>query len=566
VIDNIQDYFTEELALLRELGYTIAGQQGTTSCNTSDPSQWGNEPAVEQLLTGCAWLTARVKHQFDHYQLDWQEQMLRYLMPDALRPMPAMTIVVWQDLQARCGETVIIPTGTPVTNVDPELTECERAWQTTQRVSLHPVTVSKCGYQTDAQHGALLEIELTLNVQVNAQKFHLTELVFYLNAPSHLAHRLYYLLLHPETTVFYQTDAHSNCFAGNPFAAYWCESDEQSVTYLSSDAQRLLQWYASFPQQLLFIRLTQLAKVIWSKRSRTLHLRIQLPDTCALGSRIGSDTLLLNCCPLINLWQRALEPVKLKRGQENYRLVFNTADEELHHISQVTGYCRQQHLSMPLTPFNYLQQIDQDTVYYRLLRRQQQRNGYRYELALAGSRLDQLDYVIVTLLICARNIANVRQLPIDFTWESANGLSDLFQIKSLVLPGQWQSAPTGQHIMQRLAQCLQRGHMSVDYLRREFDYASAVVNRDGQKRIATLSNLHLEPFHSLVKGVVQQGVLLTADIDERDFDSQATVFFLWLCRLSILPIDQPTWIAVAITVEIDTQPRGVFMGIGTIYE
>jgi type VI secretion system protein ImpG len=525
VIDNIQDYFTEELALLRELGYTIANQRDATRGDADDSRQWCDEREASLLLTGCAWLTARVKHQFDRYQLDWQEQMLRYLMPDALRPMPIMTIAVWRDLQARCGETVILPAGTSVTNTNPELTDCERSWQTTQKVSLHPVTVSKCGYQTDAQDNGSIELELTLNPQVNTQKFHLPELVFYLNAPIHLAHRLYYLLLHPETRVIYQTDTHSNWFTGNPFIAYWCEGDEQSIDYSSSDAQRLLQWYAGLPQQFLFVRLTQLTNVVWPVRSRTLRLRIQLPGACVSGFRIGNDTLLLNCCPIVNLWQRALEPVRLKKDQENYRLVFDTNAEEFYHVSQVTGYCRQQHLSTPLTPFNYLQQINQDTLCYRLLRSRQQDGNHRYDLALTGSQLTRLDYVIVTLLTCARNITHVRQVSDEFIWDDANGLSNLFQVKSLVLPSQWQPAMTGHHIIQRLTQCLQRGCISVDYFRREFACVTAVVNRDGQKRMAALGNINLEPFHSLIKGVVRQGMLLTADVDERDFDSQAALFF-----------------------------------------
>ncbi|NKB46664.1 MAG: hypothetical protein GKR77_02655 [Legionellales bacterium] len=533
---SLHDYHAQELAALRQAGYDFAK---LTSDHKSTQNPAIDVPWNEQLLQGCAWLTARIKQQFDGYQMNWQEQMLRYVMPDALQPLPAMTIAHWHDPQHRLSETMTVVAGTEVTSAVDSVTVAQ-VWQTTQTMLLHPLHVSKCQYQGNDPDKPVIELELTLNSQATFDQLICSELVFYLNADLHLARQLYYLLLHPATRVIvcYGTNKQKSFF-GNPFCAHWVKPDQQNRDYLSSDAHQWLRWYFCFPQQFLWVRLTQLDELFRANDLYQWHLKIYLPEDCPLASQIDYQTLLMHCVPLINLRQQILDPIRLRPEITNYPLPMNSRQEEMYRVTQVVGYRRQQHEAIEIPLFHCLQPLAEDAICYRITREAMVGKTSEYVLVVDGEEQKTLDYLIVTLSSCA----NTAIQPVDlFTWKQVGQLTDMFQVKPLVQPSSFQSVIPPAKLLPLLIQCLQHGRFTSDFLHREIQQYAQWVSFTDQQKLTAMKTIQLKSFHQLCQGMIRQGNELYIELDEHAFVDRAEVF-LWgsvfnqFCQ-SIHPMDR----------------------------
>jgi type VI secretion system protein ImpG len=83
----------------------------------------------------------------------------------------------------------------------------------------------------------------------------------------------------------------------------------------------LLFEYFSFPEKFLFFDLDGLGKIRRSGFDDTLEIRISLDRTVKSNLLIDRDTFCLNAAPVINLFDRIAEPVRITREKTEYRLI-----------------------------------------------------------------------------------------------------------------------------------------------------------------------------------------------------------------------------------------------------
>jgi len=91
--DELLPYYARELAILRTLAGDFAQQHSKIAGRLSLGREVSQDPHVERLLQGVAFLTAGVQKRLDDDYPQLTDGLLDLLYPHYLRPVPSMTIV-----------------------------------------------------------------------------------------------------------------------------------------------------------------------------------------------------------------------------------------------------------------------------------------------------------------------------------------------------------------------------------------------------------------------------------------------------------------------------------------
>ena len=93
---RLKEYYEEELRFLRRLGADFAKQHEEIADGLRLEPNRCDDPHVERLLEGFAFLAARVHRRIDDDLTEISQSLLSLVYPHYLRPLPSMTVVEFQ--------------------------------------------------------------------------------------------------------------------------------------------------------------------------------------------------------------------------------------------------------------------------------------------------------------------------------------------------------------------------------------------------------------------------------------------------------------------------------------
>src|SRR3954452_12336936 len=93
MIDELLHYYHAELAYLRELGAEFAAKYPKVASRLQLEADKCEDPHVERLLEGVAFLTARIRRKIDDECPEITDSLLGLLYPHSRRPIPSMSVV-----------------------------------------------------------------------------------------------------------------------------------------------------------------------------------------------------------------------------------------------------------------------------------------------------------------------------------------------------------------------------------------------------------------------------------------------------------------------------------------
>jgi type VI secretion system protein ImpG len=114
--DELLDYYERELTFLRRTGADFARRYPKVASRLLLEPTKCDDPHVERLLEGFAFLAARVHLRIDDDLPEVSEALLDVVAPHYTRPIPSMAMVEFHldPEQANLGDGVRIPRGTPL--------------------------------------------------------------------------------------------------------------------------------------------------------------------------------------------------------------------------------------------------------------------------------------------------------------------------------------------------------------------------------------------------------------------------------------------------------------------
>jgi type VI secretion system protein ImpG len=91
--DELLAYYNSELTYLRELGGEFAEKYPKVAGRLHLETDKCDDPHVERLLEGFAFLAARIHHKLDDEFREITDALLGLLYPHLQRPLPSMAII-----------------------------------------------------------------------------------------------------------------------------------------------------------------------------------------------------------------------------------------------------------------------------------------------------------------------------------------------------------------------------------------------------------------------------------------------------------------------------------------
>ena len=526
--DDLREYYESELTFLRQMGAEFAEKHPKIASRLQlDPNRC-EDPHVERLLEGFAFLAARVHLKIDDEFPLIAEGLLSVLYPHFLRPIPSMTVTEFalDPEQGKLTTGLTIPRGTVLYTRPVEGVPCK--FRTGYDVTLWPFQVEDANWVMPdrldpplkaPEAVAALRMGLRCFPDISFDKLEIQSLRFYLNGETDLIHAVYELLCNNCTQIVVRDPEHGR----KPARAIPTESlrpmgfseDEALLPYpqRSFDGYRLLQEYFAFPEKFFFFELAGLEQLVALGGTRAEIIFLISPFELShrqhrLEVGVNAKTLRLGCAPAINLFRQTSEPVLLTQKLSEYPVVPDARRRfatEVFSVDEVLSSNPQTHEITEYEPFySYRHRTlkEKKQTFWHITRRASTRKGdegtdvYLYMVDLS-SRLTMPEAVTVTVRCTCTNRDIVSRLPFgsehgDF---EAEGVGSLKRVLALRKPTPSLRPPLGRSALWRLISHLALNYLSIveegkealQEILRLYDFSDSVY---AEKQIAGIVGVH----------------------------------------------------------------------------
>jgi type VI secretion system protein ImpG len=355
-------HYLEELSYLRELGQQFAHRHPKVAARLELQSGECPDPHVERLIESFAFLTARIQADLDNDFPEIASELLEVLYPHYLRPVPSMSVARF-DFDPDRGKLTTgfeIPKHTPLFAMAEQGAVCRM--RTCYPVTLWPIVVSEAEMVENPDRydfaGSDVAAILRVRLESKADPFEtlgIDRLRFYLNGDAVLVSRVYELLLRDTLRVAVLSDGSSTpryLPQGSVTPAGFGEDDDL-IPYprQSHPGYRLLQEYFAFPEKFHFADVSGLAG---RATGGAIDLLFLLDRASRRKLLITPEVFSLGCTPIVNLFRKTSEPVRIDQRQIEYRLVGDMRKErttEIHSIVSISGSSDELQRSREYAPF-----------------------------------------------------------------------------------------------------------------------------------------------------------------------------------------------------------------------
>lgn len=394
--EQLLDYYERELAYMRQMGAQFATKYPRVAGRLLLESDRCEDPHVERLLEGFAFLAARIHLRIDDDVPEITSSLLNILYPSYLRPIPPMTVVecALDPEQGKRTTKLALPAGTSmVTRKNVEGIPCrfrtgyevdlwpfhliEGEWRQAERVQ-SPIYVS----------GAVSALRLKLKClpDVSFATLPIQMLRFYLSGETNVVHTLYELLSSNCLDIYLRHPGMPQKTVRIPPESLQPVGFEEEHNLLphvsrSFSGYRLLQEYFTFPEKFLFLDLHGLDMMHSAGVNEELEIiflfsRFERPERQQmLELGVNARTFRTGCTPIINLYPQSAEPILVSHKKHEYPLVPDTRHEkrmEIFSIEDVLATNPQTRETVSIDPvYRYRSQTlsDKRRVYWNAVRR-----------------------------------------------------------------------------------------------------------------------------------------------------------------------------------------------------
>ncbi len=339
MLEELLPYYERELSYLRQLSGEFAQRYPKIAQRLSIETDQCEDPHVERMIEGFAFLAARIHRKLDDEYPEISEAMLQVLYPHYTQPLPSATIVQMEtdhsksDLTGRC----LIPRHHPV--ISPAVQGVPCRFRTCYEVELWPLRIQQAKLElTQASEylrrlgtgAAVITLELETLGGLSLESIQLDKLRFFLDGEAPLMHLLYELLQSRLLSVRV-SDGSDNPLrvVKLPKTAVQPVGFDAADGLLAQDQRsfpgyRLLSEYFAFPDKFLFIDVLGLDATALRHSGSKLVIQFFLErysDSeryARLQQTLNPANFKLGCTPVINLFQQAAEPIRISHEQSTY--------------------------------------------------------------------------------------------------------------------------------------------------------------------------------------------------------------------------------------------------------
>ena len=359
--DELLFHYSQELTYLRYLGAEFANKYPKVASRLLLEAGKCEDPHVERLLEGFAFLAARIYMKVDDEFPEVVESLLSVLYPYYLRPLPSASVVQFHldPEQGKLMTGLPIPRGSLLYSAPVAGTPCK--FQTCYDTTLWPLEVKSADWRSADRiqppapiSGAAAVIRLEINClpDVRFSQLDLKTLRLFLQGDGTVVNSLIELLCNNCIQIVARDLAapakKTVVFAPGSLRQVGFKPDEGLFPFprRSFWGYRLLQEYFAFPEKFCFLDLSGFEKLAAADFGEKIELLFFLSDferndrRQSLELGVSKNTFRLGCSPVVNLFEQVAEPILMEQKRFEYRIVADARREEaldIFSIDEVVG-------------------------------------------------------------------------------------------------------------------------------------------------------------------------------------------------------------------------------------
>lgn len=578
--DDLLQYYERELTYLRRLGAEFAARYPKVASRLQlEPSKC-EDPHVERLLEGFAFLAARVHLRLDDDLPEISEALLDVLHPHLVRPIPSMSIVELE-LDPEMGKLpagLHVPRGSVLLSRPVGGMPCR--FRSVYDTTLWPATIAAAEWTSpervggslrlgDAVGAVRLELRAFEGMRLGALAVRpprdpaarpsdpsppgLDALRVHLAGEANVTDALYELLLNSCMRVIVRDpDQPSRApvvLGGDAVRPVGFAEDEAMLPYprRALAGYALLQELFAIPQKFLFVDVAGMADAL---RALNCGPRAEVAFVIAPFERqerrpivelgVSPRVFRLGCTPVVNLFEQVGEPILLTQRQVEYQVVPDARRRleveawSIESVQGVTPGAGEPETIHPLYGFRQGRGDPDESVYWHAVRRA---SGWRTDrgtdlhlsFADLSGRVRAPDAEVASMTLLCYNGDLPARLPFgiddrgDFELEAGGPVR---RILCLVKPTPVVQPPLGRPMLWRLVSSLSLNHLSlvedgVESLRELLRLYNPGDTAAGERAIHGIVGVGSEPAYARVAGgqalAFARGRRVVVEFDEEQF-------------------------------------------------
>lgn len=477
--DELLERYQRELTYLRQMGAGFAARYPKIAARLDLSDDQCADPHVERLIEAFAFLTARLQHRLDGQFPELSAGVLGVLYPQFTTPLPSMAIARFEvdPERGRALGGYTLPAGTPLFAHTQAGQVCR--FRSCYPVELWPLRIASAQL-VSADELPILDshanVARVIRLRIEGEGVRLSELGvrrlrLHLAGEGRAVGALYDLLSAALVEVLVLPDGAQEPLRCPPRCLRPVGFDAAEAVIpappSAHPAFRLLQEYFTFPQKFHFFDL-ELPDL--GGAGERVEVLLLLSSGPRVAISVDESNFRLGCAPIINLFPRTTEPIRLDHRRCEYLLVPDKRQERTTEIHSVLAVSE---VSDPAWPeviepfFSYRHPADgeQHRSFYSLRREPTGRpelpgtEVYLSFLDLGLSpRLPAAQTVYAHTLCTNRGLA--AQMPVGAELQIEE-VAPLLGISCLTKPTAQVDAPLGGWTLWRLVSHLSLNHLSL---------------------------------------------------------------------------------------------------------
>ncbi len=575
MLKELLPYYERELTYLRELSGEFAQRYPKIARRLLLDGDQSEDPHVERIIEGFAFLTARIHRKLDDEFPQITEAFLQVLYPHYTQPFPSCTILQLEldpKIPEIAGKTVI-PRHHPV--VSPPVGGMPCQFRTSYDVDLWPLTLSSARLQLNQNSEylrrlcpksvATISLELETQGGLPVGQIGLDRLRFFLDGDPGLMALLYELLLMGAVQVrvsdgsdnpLHVATLPASCLAPVGFTANEGLLDYDNRSFMG---YRLLSEYFAFPDKFLFVDLNGLEHTALHYNGTTLCIHIflrQFPDSerhNRLAQTLGSVNFKLGCTPAINLFKHAADPIRISHHKTTYPVMADGRRQRAYEVVSIDSVTCVEKSSVGeaarvVPPFYSIQHHakSEDQRFYWYATREaavlENDNGTDMEIAFVDSQFTphRPELEVLSLNLTCSNRDLPEQLPFGGSSNATHADFKLPQfavvkrVRPLRKPTACLRAPNKPGLHWRLISHLSLNHLSIvsqgtDALQEMLTLYNHAQSQRVSRQIQGIVDISSQPATTLVTSRhfsgFARGIDITLTLDESAFVGSGIVLF-----------------------------------------
>ena len=534
---KLNEYYTQELYNLRTLGKAFSQKNPGLS---SFLAEKGQDPDVERLLEGFAFLTGKLRESMDREFPELTHGLTQLLWANYLQPVPSYTIVAFKPEKGKV-EKQTVPKNTQLLSYSHKhKTECP--FFTNYEIDLHPIELEKVDYFTNG-YTSTIELDFRVTSGGVLDNLELDKLRFYLGGSEFVSQELHLFLHRYVTNIEVSIPELQDKSIGFKLDANVIESvgfaENENILPKHQNvfhAYVLMQEYFCYRDKFNFVDMKGFEKLRGLKSDilesqNSFRVSIHFDRHLSIADDLQLENFRLFCTPAVNLVKTESVPLRKTHKDEEYEIIpadLDMENTEVLMIQKVEGWTEDKSKYANFLPFGSFDHAELNQEFYSTkVQLSEDNNRLRTFIRFAPNTVEHDILLNKSMVISVKILATNKNIPSSLKLGSVNSLHSSatvsnLELENITIPSKSYLPPLEGDFLWRLISNMSLNYLSLGNITtfrtliQAYDFpgiSDAFFHRRTESLLRGLDKISYKTSEMIYKGLPIRGIETTIELD-----------------------------------------------------